>query len=730
MNRKKSTKIKRKMWDVANMEAALAVVRKKEMSIRQASRTFHVPLTTLSDRVSGRVSRDTPGPDPVLTKAEESRLAEWILSMNNIGHGPTRVQICETVKQILDANKRPNPFIDNLPGRGWYASFLKRHPEVRESYRNSTSPCTPTSRKKLDKWFKEYQETVSRLGIGDKPHLIWNFGELILPLDPDIEWATNPSSGLLQGENESSKRSRKNVPTLCAISAAGAVIPPSHLLQKSSNHNWREAVPCTYHMQHSSGQIDSHLFQLWLLCHFTEHAPNERPILMLFDGHSSFVNKSTKASALDNEIEFLCLPPHLVRQPIDGGLFNPLKIDWLRNVEDFKIAKMHKRIRVKHFPAIFKNTWEDSLRLSHFFDGFRKTGIFPQNREFVGPVQKELGSNSVSHMCISNPLVSKTVILKALEDAMPAIQVALFEKQYARGFQSNDPLYLTWKKLKLHSSAGARSEESSSESSSDSDEESSSEEEDDFEDGEIDAIAPLDSQKIETAAYEEVQSQGYHNVIRIKRKRKETQIARCDEERLGDELIPRQLHKFETDNEEARYLHMIDGDSDRVLPVTITTTARCNTEEAVAQRHPLSNVMVSSEEHVVMETDGRALLPPSTNSSSFPHPDDKQSIPVEDSPVSIDTLKEEKHDQQRLQDDEAQLCIVPGEVYSSPIQLSDTNLVQNGRHQAQNLVTSDVTATENEAADALVTVSMLDPESLKVLDGNFDVASAVEVVSS
>lgn len=709
------------------MGEALEAVHNKKMSIRQASRTFHVPLTTLSDRVSGRVTRETPGPDPVLTKAEESRLAEWILSMNNIGHGPTRVQICETVKQILDMNKRSNPFIDNLPGRGWYASFLKRHPEVRESYRSSTSSSTPTSRKKLDKWFKEYQETVDRLGIGSKPHLIWNCGELILPLEPDMEWATNSVSGLFQGEKGGSKRNKKSISTLCAISAAGAVMPPSHLFQKL-HRNSGDGVPCTFYMHHALGRMDPQLFQVWLTGHFTEHAPSERPILILFDGLFSFIDRATKAVALENEIELMCLPPHLVQQPINEGLFTSLKIDWLRNVEDFKSEKQQKKTRIKHFSSLFRKTWEDSVRLCNIFDGFRNTGVFPQNRDLVGISQKQLAPKVSSYNTIPNLLVSKMAVLKTLEESMPAIQVDLFEKRFSRGFQSPDPLYSTWRNLRLQVHLPTEEEsESSSESSSSSDEDSCSDDEGgDTEGGALEIITPVVPQNIETAAYEEVQSQSYHSVIQIKRRRKEAQSSRCGEEASSNGHIGR----FEPENVEGRYIKMIDKDGATDLtPVAVSVSpsvAQVEAAQVSDESHLMSNQSVSSNENVTMETDSNSLSPHDTNATSFQPSAAKQ---AEDLQISLE-LQEEKSPKQEMYNGRSQAAMIPV-MEPSPIQLGGTSEIkQNGRLHFSNSVTSSITATENEAVSALVTVSMVDPASLKGLDGSFDVASAVEVESS
>lgn len=742
MNRKKSTKIKRRMWDVADMEEALAAVRRREMSIRQASRTFSVPLTTLSDRVAGRVTRETPGPDPVLTKAEENRLAMWILSMNSIGHGPTRVQVCEMVKQILDANKRPNPFIDNLPGRGWHASFLKRHPEVKDSYHKSSNPSTPTSSKKLEKWFREYQETISRLGLDDKPHLIWNCGETSFPFEPDLEWAVTPASSRFhEGDKDGANgKGKKKIATLCAISAAGAVTPPSHIYQKSK-WDQRSAVPCTYFMRHSSGWTDSHLFQLWLTEHFAEHAPNERPILILFDGHSSFIDKSTRAKALDNEIEFLCLPPHLVRQPIDVGLFNPLKMNWWRSVEDFKAERGGKKFHAKTFINIFKTSWEDTVRLGDIFEGFRSTGIFPPEKELLGTVKRERLSSlrkGGSPLRVPELFISNSVVLRALEEAMPAIQVELFEKRYSVGFQGKDPLYYTWKNLKMKVCSSQEeeeeeSEEDSSGSSSSSDGESSNDERD--EEGDNPRFTsqkpPVIPIALETAAYEEVQSQSYNNVIRLKRKRKQKHISRYDDdgnaevdggggERLG-ENFDHMIMDTGSPTSPHNYLQLTSmnsleygTDSDRCV---ISSQEVPSVEETVI---PLGTEPQHEE---VVVTDG-TILPSSSAASNGLNLDSPPSTSV------VPTVQSVTQNGGQVGAPSSDICVIPVALEVHETLVVRQHAVCETSSQPASVSNSTITATENEAADALVTVSMLDPESLKILDGAIEVASDVEVMST
>ena len=92
---------------------------------------FGVPQATLSGKLNGRTPLGAKsGPAPLLTPAEETRLATYILNMADVGYPLTKFEILHQVKNIIDVDKRPNHFINNLPGREWFANFFTRNPSL------------------------------------------------------------------------------------------------------------------------------------------------------------------------------------------------------------------------------------------------------------------------------------------------------------------------------------------------------------------------------------------------------------------------------------------------------------------------------------------------------------------------------------------------------------------------------------------------------------------------
>lgn len=83
----------------------------KKISIRKAAAAHGVPKSTLYDYASGKVEIGSrPGPDTILTAAEELKIVEYIKNMSIIGYGRTKEQVSNIVKDMLKKDGRLNPF--------------------------------------------------------------------------------------------------------------------------------------------------------------------------------------------------------------------------------------------------------------------------------------------------------------------------------------------------------------------------------------------------------------------------------------------------------------------------------------------------------------------------------------------------------------------------------------------------------------------------------------------
>ena len=62
--------------------------------ISRAAKDHGVPVSTLHDRISGKVSHgDKPGPKPLLSAVEEQEFATFLVEVSQAGYGKTRKEV-------------------------------------------------------------------------------------------------------------------------------------------------------------------------------------------------------------------------------------------------------------------------------------------------------------------------------------------------------------------------------------------------------------------------------------------------------------------------------------------------------------------------------------------------------------------------------------------------------------------------------------------------------------
>ena len=106
------------------------------------SRLYNVPLETLRRRVNGTVATDCrPGPNTVLTEEEETKFADYLLQMSEMGYGLTREGVMGLAYSIVEKSKRPHPFQNGSAGRAWFEGFMRRRPNLTIRSPQSLSYC-------------------------------------------------------------------------------------------------------------------------------------------------------------------------------------------------------------------------------------------------------------------------------------------------------------------------------------------------------------------------------------------------------------------------------------------------------------------------------------------------------------------------------------------------------------------------------------------------------------
>ena len=175
--------------------------------------------------------------------------------------------------------------------------------------------------------YYDLEETLIRNNLMDKPGEIFNCDESGFPLDH------KPGKVIgLKGQkslNLSTSGDKVQVTVLACVSATGYVMPPMVIFDRKQlkAELTQGEIPGTLYGLSGKGWIDSQLFEEWFEGHFLRHAPPQRPLLLLLDGHSSHYQPAVVCKAATSEVILFCLPPHVTHlaQPLDKTVFSPLK---------------------------------------------------------------------------------------------------------------------------------------------------------------------------------------------------------------------------------------------------------------------------------------------------------------------------------------------------------------------------------------------------------------------
>ena len=192
------------------------------------SRLYNVPLETLRRRVNGTVAIDCrPGPNTVLTEEEETKLADYLFQMSEMGYGLTREGVMGLAYSIVKKSKRPHPFQNGSVGRAWFEGFMRRRPNLTIRSPQSLSYCRPISANKetITDFFGKLGSLYGKLNLVTKPMQIFNCDEKGVT----VVFKPNKVIAELGKRNVyalSAAERGKTHTILSCVSATGFIVPP------------------------------------------------------------------------------------------------------------------------------------------------------------------------------------------------------------------------------------------------------------------------------------------------------------------------------------------------------------------------------------------------------------------------------------------------------------------------------------------------------------------------
>ena len=152
------------------------------------------------------------------------------------------------------------------------------------------------------------------------------------------------------------------------------------------NPAWTKGeVPGTQYGLSQNGWINTELFESWFIEHFITNAVSARPLFLLLDGHSTHYQPQVIRFAMEHDVIMLCLPPHTTHesQPLDVGVFAPLKAHWSKVCHEFYQKNPGKVITKFNFSSLFSQAWYAAITPLNIMAGYRRAGVYPLNPEAV-----------------------------------------------------------------------------------------------------------------------------------------------------------------------------------------------------------------------------------------------------------------------------------------------------------------------------------------------------------
>lgn len=404
-----------KAYSEASLEKALEAI-KNGMGKKTAARTYNIPRATLQFRLSKEFVKSRPGPDTVLSSQEESDLAKWIVESSRKGFPRRKEDVIKSVKLFLDQNPRPNSFIDNTPGGGWYKLFLRRHQNL--SIRTSEAVTTASSKvseSQIRNWFRHIENYLKEndlFHILSDPSRVYNGDETNFILCPKNTKVIAPKGEKNVYEVDHAQ-SKSCITVMFTFAADGETTPPMIIFPlKRMRPDIQKSVPKLWGIGLSdNGWMKAELFYQYVQNVLHPALQKKKvvfPIILFVDGHKSHTTLQLSQLCQNLGIILIALYPNATRllQPADVAAFRPIKIMWRKAVLEWRTNNLTKTLLKTDVGPILDKLLS-KIKKSTLKNGFEACGLCPFNPDIVDytkclmaskPQQAILNDNSTIDM--------------------------------------------------------------------------------------------------------------------------------------------------------------------------------------------------------------------------------------------------------------------------------------------------------------------------------------------
>ena len=315
--------------------------------------------------------------------------------LQELGFGLTRRIVSEVVHKYLTASDRPSRFHDGLPGRDWWERFLKRWSKQlaeRKPQHLSVKRAAAANRPAIAGWFDAVTAFFKKIELIKRGRIcptfaqrIWNCDEtgFCLAASSDRVLAKRGARSVHETTGGSD---RSYITVLACGSAAGVGLPPFTVYKGVYiKKEWLIGglAGAAYGVS-ESGWMEGSNFLSWCKKIFVPAVSgllDTGPVVLFVDGHHSHVTVALIQHAREMGVHIFCLPPnctHLL-QPLDVGTFAPVKAEWKRILQDYRLETKAANVEKRNFTELLAKLWPSAFTAEHIQAGFAGSGLCPLN---------------------------------------------------------------------------------------------------------------------------------------------------------------------------------------------------------------------------------------------------------------------------------------------------------------------------------------------------------------
>lgn len=366
---------------------------KNGMPKLKASKLFNVPRSTIRFRCSAKFTKSRPGPHTVLSSANEEMLVSWVTECQKKGFPRSKEDLKEAVKDFLDENEQENPFTNNIPGKGWYYAFLKRHPQiVPRTPEAITAASSVVAESDIRNYFDNIEKYLRKneyYEILSDPTRIYNGDETNFQLCPNNKVVLAPKGARNIYEVDRGQ-AKQSLTVMFTFSASGTIVPPMIIYPyKRLPNEIKQSVPSDWKIGISeNGWMTKELFYEYIskiLYPNLKSMGIEFPIILFVDGHSTHLTLKVAKLCKTLQIILIALYPNAthILQPADVAAFKPIKNAWKKEVFAWRRENPNLLLTREKFAPILKKVVDNEISPLIIKKGFRACGIYPFDKNAI-----------------------------------------------------------------------------------------------------------------------------------------------------------------------------------------------------------------------------------------------------------------------------------------------------------------------------------------------------------